>query len=367
MFTKKNMIAAALSLGLVGQVCEAQSLGAISFEIEGWAYVPVYSVDTDVEAIVALRVVASASPINALWCKQMPDGSWAAKAWESSFPEEVASYVIDYVGGSADDESLDELAYLWPIDLDITVLVGFMQSPISPVPFGDGIYIGDDMEPIVYSLPELLEPLSQTGYPAISNISGSPINTGSFSGVGIDPEPEPGDPCVTAPDLLGVLKTAFSASMTDGDLVDQVFGYEYGLANEGCGGGCRDRIRRTAITPWADTCGTWEPTGFEQRATECVYSWERSVSGTRSRTFTRTYTDCSTATCTQTNTRSGTQSRNTITIRPIGTECSGVGTPPPAGTACNCRNSFWSDADTCTETGWAPPCVWPTTGGGSGG
>lgn len=358
----KTLIAAWCLALTMGSMVEAQTLGAISYEIDDWAYVPVIT-SGDVEAIVALRIVDSTSPINALWCEQAADGSWSSKAWESTFPEEVASYVLDYVGASINDDSLDDMMYMWPIELDPATLADFISNPVQPKPFGDGVYIGDALESVVFDYPQVLEPLAQTGYPALSSISGSTITTGTFGGVGIDPQPTPGGGCVTASELLDVLTAAFGASQTDGQLVDQVFEVEYGLANEGCGGGCTVRTRVTASTAWVYTCGIWTSTGFTQGQTECVFHFSRPVTGTRTRTLTHTFANCTTATCLQTNTRTGTQTANTLTVHAIGVLCAGPG-PTPTGVVCKCPSIFFINL--CTTSGWAPPCVWGTGGGGGG-
>jgi len=296
---------------------------------------------------------SSNSPIDAIWCEQASDGSWISKAWDTSFPEESAAYVFDYVGATDDDALLYEVFSEWPVELDAQVLSDLILDPVQPKPFGDGVFVGDALEPIIELVPELLQPLEQLGYPALSSLSGNAITSGTFSQNGIEPVPTDGA-CITAPDFLNVFNAAFNASPTDGDLVDLVFEIEYSTQTEGCGTGCRERTWTASTTPWVYTCGAWTSTGSSNHDYECRHKFSRPVSATRSRVRKHRDTDCVITSCTQTRSKSGTQKTTVVVPHVFGAPCGGAPLPT---VACACPHFMWFDR--CVPTPWAPPCVWP--------
>jgi len=359
-YNVKTLIAAGCLAFSMGSAVEAQDLGAISHEVGGWAYVPVLN-SGDVEAIVAVRTVDSTSPIGALWCERATDGTWSSMAWENVFPEEVASYVLDYVGASIDDDSLDNMMYMWPVDLDPEILAGFMGNPVSPTVFGDGVFVGDVLEGVVYDNPELLQPLADIGYPAVADLSGSSISGGTFGGSGITPERKD-DECIAAYERLNILLVAFESTESDLNLISQVFRSEYdNLASDDgsldCG--CPDDTWTLSDTGWVYTCGAWSQNGPPvpgPGSSDCTYKWIRDVSGIRTKVTARTE-NCSTQTCTQTLVRAGFQEKTTLGVRTPYGACSPTGTPPPAGTTCNC--SVFSGASCETSPSWVPArCPW---------
>ena len=339
----------------MGSAVEAQDLGAISHEVGGWAYVPVLN-SGDVEAIVAVRTVDSISPIGALWCERATDGTWSSMAWENVFPEEVASYVLDYVGASTDDDSLDNMMYMWPVELDPEILAGFMGNPVSPTVFGDGVFVGDVLEGVVYDNPELLQPLADIGYPAVADLSGSSISGGTFGGSGITPERKD-DECIAAHELLNVLLASFEASESDIYLAQQIFQVEYGLLESNCDS-CPEDTIILRDTQWEYTCGAWEHTGTTTNGLQCTSNWKRDVNASRTVTRLHVYENCDNDVCVQTTTRTGFQRRSTISFRPsYDVEC-GIGPVPSEDVPCACERTAWI-LNNCTTTGPVPSaCPW---------
>lgn len=344
----RGIVSIGMTLGLAwySQPANAQSIGPVSIEMEGWAYVPVLA-DTDqsVEAIVALRINDPDAAISALYCERDAAGNWRAEAWGDVPMEEVAASIFDSLGAELEDGTLEEMYDAWPIDLDQALLLDAMSAPIGPVAFGDGVALGDPFEQIVQTYPQILDPLEQTGYPAVATLSGNAVTGGTFTSNPISPQPI--DDCLRASELLDALFVGFEASAIDGVVVDAAFAAASLAINGNCA--CRVRITNT-YTPWVYTCGTWTMTsGPNQNGTTCHYSFQRSVSGTRSRTRTKTFSNCTTAVCNQVCSKTGTQTGGTTVVIGIGGTCPTSATPP-AGVTCRC--GFFS----CSTGPWTPPC-----------
>lgn len=337
-------------IACAASISHAQSIGPVSIETEGWAYVPVLSdTNQDVEAIVALRVDDPDAAISALFCERDAAGNWRAEAWGDVTSEEVAAAVFDSLGLQVGDPALEDMFWDWPVEIDETAFLNAMAAPIAPVSFGDGVALGDPFEQIVQVYPEVLDPLESSGYPAVSTLSGSAITGGTFTTPVGPPQPIDDD-CLRASELLDALHAGFSASAVDGDLVDSAFEAASLVINSNCT--CRVRTTRT-LTPWVYTCGPWSqisgPTGV---GTDCRYKFKRSVSGTRSRIHKRTNADCSTDKCTQTCAKTGFQERGTFVIRLPGGGCPANGPIPAAVVACGC------DFFACSTGPWTPdPCA----------
>lgn len=336
-------------LSVVAQnAANAQTLGRVSLETGGWAYIPVLHDDASVQAIVALRVNNPSAAIVALWCEPEQAGVWSAVAWNDVSHEAVASFVFETCGGEVEDGSLEDMVHMWPVELDPTAVLQLMDSPVAPIPFGDGVPVGDPFEIYVQSAPGLLGPLEAVGYPAVADLSGSPVSGGTFTPNPIHPVPTD---CLRASELLGVLKFAFEASATDGSVVDTAFQDESDRTNSACG--CRVRTVTTSETGWTDTCGPWVQTGGPiQSGTDCRYEWQRDVEGRMTRVREHTYADCTKATCTQTKFRNGIQFGNSIGVVAPGGVCAPTGPLPTA--TCQCSGFFY-----CQTGPWVPAvCPW---------
>lgn len=331
------LILCALGLAIATNPANAaKEIGLVYGEIDGWAYLPVMD-GQDVDKIIALRLEPSTSPINAIWCWEDANGEWWADAWESVAWEDVAAFTFDYIGYQAGDPEVEDDLFLWPMELDIAIVTQAMGSPISPQPFGDGVFFGDALEPVVQSNPDVLEPLETLGYAAVSTMSGASMTQGTFGGVGIDPEPKDDD-CIALVDLLNALTMAFVASQDDLDQIDQAFLLHY-EAHMAPGCTCPTREWVVATGAWVDFCGPWSQTGGPwPEGSLCRYAWERIVSGSRTRT--RAYTEpdpftgtCIRQDCTQTQFRTGRQIQSTLSGRTDG-GCPTTGIPPAPATPC---------------------------------
>jgi hypothetical protein len=344
-------------------IAKAQSLGGASVEYEGWIYLPVFEptnplsppgAGPELDAIVALRDDGTTAVVTGLWCEPDGSGNWTAMAWETSVPEEIASYVFDYVGGDPSDGSLEDLVLTWPVDLDPTLQLSFHGSPVVPVAFGDGVKIGDPYEPLVASNPGVLAPLESSGYAAVSTLSGSTITAGTFTNAG-PPTPHDDD-CIAVYQLLNALQEAFESSKKDVTIISNTFVDAVDAAaienNQACG--CTVVTVNVSDTGWVDTCGPWtQVAGPTAVGTDCRYKWQRDVTGTRTRVRRHRYSNCTWVTCTQTKVRTGVQSANTIAVRAPGTPCNPVG-PAPAGVPCRCSGFF-----SCQSGPWVPAgCPW---------
>lgn len=334
----------------VTRVAASPTLGLISIEIEGWAYIPILEDEGEVQAIVAVRVDQS-GPVSALWCEPEQDSTWSALAWKNTTAETIAAYAFHVLGAEVEDGSLEDMIYTWPVPLDPILVLDAMDVPMDPLPFGDGVFVGDPVEPFVQANPELLGSLESIGYPAIASISDSTIDGGTFTGNPINPSPI-GDGCLRASELLDVLKFAFESSSHDHLIVNAAFHNESLRINSTCS--CRERTVTLSDTGWTDSCGPWIQTGGPTAVgTDCRYSWQRDVQGTQSRTRRHTYADCSTEDCTQVRNRTGIQTTNTIEVRSPGTQCPAAGLPPTQ-VACRCSGFFL-----CQEGPWVPTkCPW---------
>ncbi len=315
-----------LTLSMCGGSSFGQSLGLISIELDGWSYLPVID-QGDVEAIVCLRSQESGLSINALWCEPSGDGAWSALAWEGASPEEISSFVFDHVGATA--ETLDNLALLWPVEIDPALVLIYLQNPVNPAPFGDGVFLGDVLELLISDYPEVLEPLESVGYSAVSSLSGSSISGGTFGGgTPSQPPVRKDDECVAAVELLNILEISFESTDVSIDIFSQVFEDEMAAANSNCG--CVEKTVALSSTGWVYTCGPWIQTAVIQPGgltnTDCKFNFERTVSGINTKIRKHTYPNCSTATCTQTMFREGFQTDQTLMVRFPGANLSSIWT-----------------------------------------
>lgn len=318
----------------------AQSIGAVQIETAGWAYIPIFE-GSAVQAIVALRKDGSSAAISALWCEVEENGAWSAMAWKNSSPEEIAAFVFSTCNAQVDDGSLENMVLMWPIELEHGNLLAALDMPLQPVPFGDGVPLGDPLENLIQVNPGVLAPLELIGYPAVSSMSGSPVSGGTFTPYPIDPVLVD---CLRASELLSVLALAFESSMNDIDVVGSIFLAESNAINQSCG--CSSNAFVTlSDTGWSDNCGSWVQTaGPTGSGTDCYYQWQRTVVGVRTRVRRNT---CTGATCTQTRYRDGIQSANSLGVTSPGVPCAPSGPQPTA--ACMCSGYF-----TCQTGPWVP-------------
>lgn len=346
-------------LGAVSSGCLSQEIGLVSAEIDGWAYLPIM-IGQDVDKIIALSLEASSSPINALWCWEDADGDWEADAWESASWEDVAAFTFEYIEYETGDIEIDVDAFLWPVDLDVAAVHQLMGSCIQPQPFGDGLFVGDVLEPLVQENPDILEPLETIGYSALSTMSGVSVTGGSFGGGGLDPQPKD-DECIALASLLSSLREAFGASQSDLGVVDQSFVLAYGdYAAQGdvvCD--CPDRDWVLSDSGWAYSCTDWVlnsgPVAF---GNECHWYYERLVQGSRRRTRAHTE-DCLSQICTQTKLRTGFQEGVGIGWAANGyCNPNPMSVPRPGNILCDCGMILdWNTG--CETTDWIPEtCPW---------
>lgn len=142
---------------------------------EGWTFIPVATVNdqvTSVHGVLALRDLAGTIGQNivAIWyaSPQHANGTWTAKAWDSSDPSEAVKYIKNEY---AIDDAWD---FLWSI-------APSSGAPAAPAPFASGAMVGDPIAPWLQTSlrDELVIYLASVGY-RIADVPIEKLNTGQL-------------------------------------------------------------------------------------------------------------------------------------------------------------------------------------------